>query len=109
MRPDIQATKGAQTMKVNLKLSVLIALLGVAIFICIPRSWAQDKDDKDDKDKEKSEVKIGFEIAPVPLNLKGKNRDLVGLGSYIVNAQGGCNDCHTCPSYDPNDNPYITG
>jgi hypothetical protein len=30
----------------------------------------------------------------------------VGLGSYIVNAQGGCNDCHTCPSYTPRHNPF---
>jgi hypothetical protein len=29
----------------------------------------------------------------------------VGLGSYIVNAQGGCNDCHTCPSYVQGTNP----
>ena len=29
-------------------------------------------------------------IAPVPLNLEGKNPALVGLGSYIVNAQGDC-------------------
>ncbi len=39
----------------------------------------------------------GFQIAPVPLHLRGKNVQLVGLGSYIVNAQGGCNDCHTSP------------
>jgi hypothetical protein len=96
-------------MKVNLKLSVLIALLGLAIFICIPHTWAQDKDDKDEKGKGDNEVQRGFEIAPVALNLKHKDRDLVGLGSYIVNSQGGCNDCHTCPSYDPNDNPYVTG
>src|SRR2546430_15633397 len=60
-------------------------------------------------DDEDSRIQRGFAIAPVPLNLKGKNRALVGLGSYIVNAQGGCNDCHTHPSYDPNDNPYVTG
>jgi len=42
------------------------------------------------------EVRIGFEIAPVPLvNLRGKNPLLVGLGSYIVNAQGSCSECHT--------------
>ena len=41
----------------------------------------------------------GFKIAPVPLNLAGLDRNAVGLGSYIVNAQGGCNDCHTNPSY----------
>jgi len=44
---------------------------------------------------ENSQIQIGLAIAPVPLDLKGKNRSLVGLGSYIVNAQGGCNDCHT--------------
>jgi len=41
-----------------------------------------------------SKVEIGFKIAPVPLNLEGKNRRLVGLGSYIVNAEVSCNDCH---------------
>jgi hypothetical protein len=44
---------------------------------------------------ETSQIQIGMHIAPVRLDLTGKNRALVGLGSYIVNAQGGCNDCHT--------------
>lgn len=54
----------------------------------------------------KSEIKRGLEIAPVPLNLRGKNRSLVARGSYIVNAQGGCNDCHTNPSYAPGGDPF---
>lgn len=41
----------------------------------------------------------------MPLNLKGKNRALVGLGSYIVNT-GGCNDGHTNPSYAPGGDPF---
>ena len=49
----------------------------------------------------------GFEIAPVPLNLDGKDRDLVGLGSYIVNTQGGCNDCHTNPPYLEGGDPHL--
>jgi hypothetical protein len=53
-----------------------------------------------------SKVNRGFEIAPVPLNLKRKNRSLIGNGSYIVNAVAGCNDCHTCPSYTPGNDPY---
>jgi hypothetical protein len=56
-------------------------------------------------------IRIGFEIAPVPLNLRGKNPGLVGLGSYLV-ASGGCNDCHTAsPSteYAPGGNPYFKG
>jgi hypothetical protein len=49
----------------------------------------------------------GFQIAPVDLDLHGKNPALVGLGSYIVNAQGGCNDCHTNPSFAPGGNPHL--
>ena len=48
----------------------------------------------------------GYQIAPVPLDLKGKNIVLVGLGSYIVNAAGGCNDCHTSPPYSAGGDPF---
>ena len=51
-------------------------------------------------------VARGFKIAPVPLNLAGLDRNLVGLGSYIVNAQGGCNDCHTNPPYARGGDPF---
>ena len=46
------------------------------------------------KDQVSAEAWDGLSIAPVSLDLRGKNPELVGLGSYIVNAQGGCNDCH---------------
>lgn len=55
-----------------------------------------------------SRIQIGFAIAPVPLNMAGKNPALVGLGSYIVNTEG-CNDCHDAgpPSeYAKGGNPY---
>ena len=51
------------------------------------------------KRHEDSRVRRGFEIAPVPLDLHGKSRSMVGLGSYIVNAQAACVDCHSCPTY----------
>ncbi len=54
-----------------------------------------------------SKVLRGFKIAPVPLNLRGLNPVLVGLGSYVVNAQGGCNDCHTVPQFAPGGNPFM--
>jgi hypothetical protein len=55
-----------------------------------------------------SRVEIGFAIAPVKLNLEGKNRELVGLGSYIVNAQASCNDCHSAgPATQYISNPYF--
>lgn len=56
---------------------------------------------------DESKIKQGFAIAPVPLNLNGKNRALVGLGSYIVNAQSGCNDCHTWPNYEDGGDPFL--
>lgn len=58
-----------------------------------------------------SRVQQGFRIAPTQLDLEGKNPALVGLGSYLVNASGGCNDCHSCPSYAKGveHNPYFGG
>ena len=69
----------------------------------------QNRSDREHEDEGQLEVQIGFNISPIPvssLNLKGKDPELVGLGSYIVNAQGGCNDCHSCPSYAPGHNPF---
>jgi hypothetical protein len=53
-----------------------------------------------------SRVQRGLAIAPVLLDLQGKNLALVGQGSYIVNAEGGCVDCHTSPLFLPGGNPY---
>ena len=60
----------------------------------------------DNDEISESTIQRGFDINPVPLDLKGKNRALVGLGSYIVNT-GGCNDCHTNPSYLPGGDPFM--
>jgi hypothetical protein len=61
-----------------------------------------------DHDNDESQVRRGFEIVPpgVRLNLSGKNRGLVGLGSYLVNTTG-CLDCHTHPSYSPGGDPFM--
>lgn len=56
-----------------------------------------------------SRIQTGLRIAPVPLDLTGKNRAMVAMGSYLVNAVGGCNDCHSCPSYAPGHSPYQGG
>jgi hypothetical protein len=57
-------------------------------------------------DSELSRIIRGYQIAPVKLIKKGRDRALLGLGSYIVNAQSGCNDCHTNPPYAPGGDPY---
>jgi hypothetical protein len=56
---------------------------------------------------QQNKIKHGYEIAPVTLNLEGKNQVKVGLGSYIVNAQGACNDCHTNPPFEKDHNPFL--
>jgi hypothetical protein len=55
---------------------------------------------------DESRVQEGLRLSPVPLDLHHRNRALVGLGSYLVNAVASCNECHTCPSYAPGHSPY---
>lgn len=89
--------------------AVLLAAVVLAGMINTPgRVQAKDGGNSD----EDQLVQIGYAIAPVPLNLEGKDRDLVGLGSYLVNAVGDCNGCHTgglSPNfnYANNHNPYF--
>jgi hypothetical protein len=69
-------------------------------------------DDADDHAAEEFKARRGLEIAPVPLNLRHRNRELVGLGSYLVNAVGDCNGCHSAgpdTEYAPGGNPYFKG
>ncbi len=64
----------------------------------------------DDSNSEESQIKIGWRIAPPFLNTQGKNPALIGLGSYIVNAQADCNGCHTSDpanEYVFTNNPYF--
>ena len=84
------------------------AIVLVGISITLPRGRASDEggEGKDDA----SRIQRGFAIAPVPLNLAGKNRALVGLGSYIVNAQADCDGCHSAgpqTEFAPGGNPYF--
>jgi hypothetical protein len=81
------------------------AIVLAGMLISSPRGQAQG-DGNDDESK----IEQGLAIAPVPLNLAGRNRALVGLGSYIVNAQADCNGCHTMdPSteFTATGNPYL--
>src|SRR5437870_11810162 len=58
-------------------------------------------------DDTESKIQQGFFIAPVPLNMVGKNPAWVGLGSYLVNAGGACNDCHTNPPFTDKHDPFL--
>jgi hypothetical protein len=100
-------------MTMNLRKSLLLDA-GVFVFAFLAGVSTIRADDGRDRDRERDEsradeaqVKLGFEIVPagVFLNLHGKNRTLVGVGSYLVNTSG-CADCHTHPTYLPGGDPF---
>ena len=84
---------------------VFAAIVIAGMLTKSPRVQAQSS-----RDDQESRIEQGFDIAPVPLNLEGKNRALVGLGSYLVNAVAACNDCHDAgpqTQFVPGGNPFF--
>ena len=77
----------------------VVGAIGASAAIVVAGMWVSSprvRADNEGNDEE-SKIQQGFAIAPVPLNLVGKNPALVGMGSYIVNAHAGCNGCHNSP------------
>ncbi len=87
--------------KASAAAAAFAAIVFAGMLSSSPRVKAQDDVGGDD-----SRIQQGFAIAPVPLNLDGKNRALVGLGSYIVNAVSDCNACH---NPGPGNNQFLPG
>jgi hypothetical protein len=83
--------------------TAFVAILLAAMLNTPPRVKATGDDDDNTND---SRIQRGLDIAPVHLNLDGKNLALVGLGSYIVNATVPCNECHGA---GPAINQFLTG
>jgi hypothetical protein len=57
-----------------------------------------------------AKVQKGLQIAPVMLNMQGKDPNLVGYGSYLVNAVAYCNGCHSAgiqTEYAKGGNPFL--
>ena len=79
----------------------------VASAACAALSFAAVSVSYADDDQSESQVRRGFEIVPkgLKLDLAGKNRALVGMGSYLVNTSG-CNGCHTLPNYADGGDPF---
>jgi hypothetical protein len=88
-----------------------LALSTVGIIVLAGMRAGSLKVHADEENSAQDLADIGLKIAPVPLNLQGKDPVLVGLGSYIVNAQADCNGCHTSSpmgtEYGPSNNPYL--
>lgn len=95
---------GARSLAGAVALGAALAMLSVSAVQA--RNDNQGNQGNGANDGGESRIQRGFEINPVPLDLKGKNRALVGLGSYIVNT-GGCNECHTNPSFVVGGDPFM--
>lgn len=92
-------------------LGATLTFAGVALAAMLVRSPRVQARDEGESDEE-SLVRIGFAIAPVSLTFDEEKRSLVGLGSFIVNAQADCNGCHTAGgppnfNYAAGGNPYF--
>ncbi|HEX8439345.1 c-type cytochrome [Archangium sp.] len=71
-----------------------------------PGCGNNDDDKQMPEDPDRERIEKGLTVSPVPLNLDGKDRNLVGLGSYLVNVQSACAGCHTAPPYVEGGDPY---
>jgi hypothetical protein len=89
----------------------LLTLASVLTMACLAASLVADPRVRADDDGERgdeSRIRRGLAIAPLALDLRGRNRALVGLGSYYVNAVASCVDCHTnFPQYLADGNPFL--
>jgi hypothetical protein len=94
-----------QTIKLLVPIASLAVVAATGVLMSTSHVQAQNTVGIDDP-----RVQQGFAIAPVRLNLAGKNQALVGLGSYLVNAVADCNGCHSAgpqTEYTSNGNPYL--
>ena len=86
-----------------------LLIVGMSV---IPVRGRADNDNNAAQD-EKAMIRIGLSFASsrgITLNMNGKDPDMVGLGSYLVNVTGDCNGCHTAnpmTEYTAPGNPYL--
>ncbi len=96
-----------QFLKKPLAGAVFAALVATGLLIGASSEAGNDNNGSQD---EKQMIRIGHQVAPVPLNMTHKDPDMVGLGSYLVNVVADCNGCHTqdpSTQYLPSGNPYL--
>ena len=92
-------------LKATVYFSAAVAIALVGLHVESNKVHADDNHDSDE-----NLVEIGLRIAPPFINTAGKDLKLVGLGSFIVNAQADCNGCHgsdPANEFPPTNNPYF--
>ncbi len=97
-------------MSVNRYYKTVVAASASAAVVLVALAISSPQGRADDPNSDEAKIQQGFAIAPVPLNLSGRNRALVGMGSYLVNAVGDCNGCHSqgpATAFATGGNPYL--
>ena len=87
-----------------------VAFIAIAVLLVSFKTPRVSAGPESDRDQDEVKARIGLSIAPVPLNFEHRDRRLVGLGSYIVNAHADCNGCHSqgpATEYIGPGNPYL--
>jgi len=85
----------------------------ITMGIMLDSKTGQAANDNNGAQDEKQMMQVGLAFASsagIQLNMNGKDPDMVGLGSYLVNVAGDCNGCHTASpvtEYAPGGNPYL--
>ena len=101
---------------VKLQRKSLIAAVVVALTsggMLAASNSGQAFNDNNGAQDEKGMIRIGLEVAAssgIQLDMRDKDPDMVGLGSYIVNVVADCNGCHTqnpATEFLPTGNPYL--
>lgn len=87
----------------------MAALLGLGMLAGLLHTPPPASAGFDDEQVSRRRIDQGLAIAPVPLDIAPRKRRVVGNGSYIVNAQSVCADCHSCPTYAPGHSPFMGG
>jgi hypothetical protein len=85
--------------KMVLPVAALVVILVAGMLVTSPRGLAQSAGASFDP----ARVEQGLDIAPVKLTYPKEYRNLVGFGSWLVNAVADCNGCHTSGT---NGTPY---
>jgi hypothetical protein len=113
-RPLVVSALLSKTRPILKLLGASVALVAITVWLVSFKAPRVSADPQSDHDQDESKVRIGFEIAPVPLTLERRHRHLdrrlVGLGSYIVNAKADCNGCHSqgpATEYIGPGNPFL--
>jgi hypothetical protein len=97
--------KEIRTAHLALGVSGAMAILITGLLVPPANAQAQQVTDPEVVTK----ILKGFQIAPVPINMQGRDPNLVGYGSYLVNAVADCNGCHSAgpkTEFAVGGNPY---